>query len=487
MAALLFTTVDPHLVLAQKATIAQADLDAGFDPDAVLNDRDVFEIGSMNQERIQEFLDEHGTLGTRLFRDIDGKEKPAAEIIWRVATSYKINPNYLMALMQKEQSLVEDLNPTQKQLDWATGYGVCDSCSMDDPGIQDFKGFANQIEWAAKQHREKYLLQILGRGTTIAGYAPGKAITIDGWPVIPLNQATAMLYSYTPHISGNLNLWHIWRRWFALNFPDGTVVRGKTSNNIYLIRFGKRRPFKSMAVASSMVDPAKIVTVEDSSLAGYPDGQSITFPNYALVQLPDHTRWLIVNDKKRLIVNNKVFAKLGFNQDELVEADANDLDGYETGADITLATAYPTGALVRDPSSSVWYVEDGVRHAIPNRAFLTLYFPNQPIKSVTAKKLQSYTLGSTYALHEGELVRQNAAPDVYVIENGMRRPIPSGQVFDELGWKWKNIITLPKLVLKDYPIGDPVSAHPAVPDASSDRLAASSSTTTTIRIAADNP
>ena len=142
MAALLFTTVDPHVVLAQKATIAQADLDAGFDPDAVLNDRDVFEIGSMNQTRVQEFLDQHGTLGTRLFRDIDGKQKPAAEIIWRVATSYKINPNYLMALMQKEQSLVEDLNPTQKQMDWATGYGVCDSCSMDDPSIQDFKGFA---------------------------------------------------------------------------------------------------------------------------------------------------------------------------------------------------------------------------------------------------------------------------------------------------------------------------------------------------------
>jgi hypothetical protein len=166
-------------------------LDDGFQPQHILDDRDLFDIGNMNPERIQEFLDSRGTLGRMRFLDIDGQEKSATDIIWRVAVSYKMNPKYLLALLQKEQSLVEDRNPSQNQLDWATGYGVCDSCSKNDPSLEDFKGFARQLEWAAKQHRDKYLQQILLGGRTIAGYAPGKETVIDGTRLIPDNQATA--------------------------------------------------------------------------------------------------------------------------------------------------------------------------------------------------------------------------------------------------------------------------------------------------------
>ncbi|MEN9378840.1 MAG: hypothetical protein RJB15_518, partial [Pseudomonadota bacterium] len=51
--------------------------------------------------------------------------------------------------LQKEQSLVTDDTPTQKQLDWAAGYGVCDACSMNDPSLQRFRGFAIQTRRAA--------------------------------------------------------------------------------------------------------------------------------------------------------------------------------------------------------------------------------------------------------------------------------------------------------------------------------------------------
>ena len=153
---------------------AHTDPSAGG-PNMILGDGDI-ELGSLNLAGIQAFLSEKGTLGHYRTNDIDGVEKPASEIIWRVSTPYKINPRYLLALLQKEQSLVEHPSPSQRQFDWATGYGVCDSCSKDDPGIQDFKGFANQLEWAAKQHREKYLLQILGKGRTIAGHAPENSL-----------------------------------------------------------------------------------------------------------------------------------------------------------------------------------------------------------------------------------------------------------------------------------------------------------------------
>lgn len=152
----------------------------GFDPNAILDDRDIFDLGTMDLTALRSFLNQRGALGRMKIADIDGVEKEPAEIIWRVATSYKVNPKYLLALLQKEQSLVEDTSPTQRQLDWAMGFGVCDSCSKEDPRIQAYKGFANQIEYAAKQHRERYLFQLLGKGTTISGYAPGKLAVVDG-------------------------------------------------------------------------------------------------------------------------------------------------------------------------------------------------------------------------------------------------------------------------------------------------------------------
>jgi hypothetical protein len=431
-----------------------------FNPQAILDDRDIFDVNGMSFDRLQSFLAVRGTLGRFRVNDIDGVEKSAADIIWRVANSYKINPKYLLALMQKEQSLVEDTSPSQKQFDWATGYGVCDDCSMNDPSIQDFKGFANQLEWAAKQHREKYLLQILGRGTTVAGYAPGKTSLIDGIPITPANQATAMLYSYTPHFHGNENLWNIWQRWFALAFPDGTVVRGRSSKIAYLIRFGTKRPFKSNAVLASLVDPAKILTVEDSAIASYKQGKPIALPNYALTETPDGKRYLISGETKRLIASKAVFRKFGFNEDELVEIAADDLADYADGPDITATTVQPIGILAKDDKGGLWYIENGTRSPVPHKAFVSLYFNGNPAKLMSQKKLATYALGKPYRLHDGELVRAAGSPSVYVLENGVRRPIASAATFEEMGWKWKNVVTLPQSVLADYFIGDFVEPQP---------------------------
>ncbi|MBM3204782.1 hypothetical protein FJZ48_02260 [Candidatus Uhrbacteria bacterium] len=447
----------PLLAIAQ-STSTQKGVDANFNPNHILRDEDIFEIGIMSQERIQRFLEsKKGVLATKKMMDSDGVEKWPAEIIWRVATSYKINPKYLLTLMQKEQSLVDDPNPSQKQFDWAMGYGVCDSCSMDDPAIQHFKGFASQVEWAAKQHREKYLIQLLGRGSTISGYAPGKAAVVDGQTIVPANQATAMLYTYTPHIHGNANLWRIWNRWFSLVFPDGSIVREDGDSIAYLIRFGEKRPFKSKAVLASMVDPEKIQIVAAGQLNSYPDGSPIAFANYSLAETPNGDRYLLTGNKKRHIISNTVFAKLGFNEDEVLEASDEELLSYDDGADITTKSAYPTGLLAKDAKGNHWYVEGGVRQLIPNKAFLSLYFKGRPAKVLTQEKLATLTIGSPYQLHEGELIRIEKQSSVYVIENGNRRPIISGEVFETLGWKWKNVTVLPAKALVDYPIGDPVT------------------------------
>ncbi len=453
--------LSPFVTFAQDLshTSSTGKFEVGFRPEAILEDRDIFEIGNMTLASLQRFLSSKGTLGTYRTNDIDGIEKPASEIIWRVAGSYRINPRYLLALMQKEQSLVDDPHPTKKQFDWATGYGICDACSKDDPSLQEFKGFASQLEWAAKQHREKYLIQILGRGKTIAGYSPGKLAMIDHVPIVPVNNATAMLYSYTPHIHGNLNLWRIWQRWFSTPFPDGTTVKAEDSGKIYVIRFGEKRPYANLRVALSMVDAGKMVVTQERHLFNYPNGEAIRFPNYALIETPDHERYLLVGEKKRRFASSQVFRTLGFNTDEIVEATEDDLTAYEDGPDITKTTRYAVGILAKDQRQNLWYIEDGARHTIPHASLVHLYFRGWPVKRLTAKEISAFRVGEPYQLHDGELVRLKGDAAVYVMEHGERRPIPSAEAFEGFGWNWKNVVTLPKVVMDDYPLGEPLSSY----------------------------
>ncbi|MDQ7814862.1 MAG: hypothetical protein RDU25_03620 [Patescibacteria group bacterium] len=457
-----FQLLVPTYIQAQTPSI-----DAGFDPNRILEDEDIFDANGMSYERMVSFLRSKGALADYITIDIDGVPKTAAEIIWRVSQTYKMNPKYLLVLLQKEQSLVEDPSPSQRQMDWAAGYGVCDSCSKNDPSIQDFKGFASQLEWAAKQHREKYLFQILMKGRTIAGKAPGQAIPIDGMIVTPVNNATVMLYSYTPHIHGNLNLWRIWHRWFSLTFPDGSVVRGKPSGTTYLIRLGQKRPFASPVVMASMVDENKIIETSDTELAAYADGSLIQFPKYALLKDPQNRIWLLSDTGLRHIASMEIFNKFGFNLDEVIEVEEEDIIDYPVAKAIDENTQFPQGVLLQDKvSKKVWYVDDEGKHLIAHPTILALYFKNWKPKQVTTKTLDTYATAPDYTFHNAELVKGEKSTAVYVMDGGALRAIPSAEIFESMGWKWKNIVTVPDKLISSYPIGDIFDLKPVASVAS---------------------
>jgi hypothetical protein len=123
-------------------------------------------------------------------------------------------------------------------------------------------------------------------------------------------------------------------------------------------------------------------------------------------------------------------------------------------------------SLVRDPQKKIWYTEDGVKQAIPDPIYIKLYFNQRPIRSITKEKLEALKTGEPIGLRDGELVKSNAKGEnsVYVIENGKKRPIPSGQIFEELGWQWKNVLSVPKKLIDAYPTGANVNPYFVLPE-----------------------
>ena len=190
---------------------------------------------------------------------INAGTRTAAQIINDVAKACGINPQVLIILLEKEQSLITDNWPLNRQHRSATGF-ACPDTALCDPA---YEGFFYQVYSAARQFRVYQTYPnsynyIAGRANRIywqtnygnfvnpSGNAddPSRAgQTTCGYSSVYIeNQATAALYIYTPYrpnqkslanlrgtgddcsTYGNRNFWRLFNDWFGST--QGTVHNG---------------------------------------------------------------------------------------------------------------------------------------------------------------------------------------------------------------------------------------------------------------------
>jgi len=432
---------------------------AAFDPNYIISDEEVLDYTSMDLLGIKAFLTiKNSPLSTYTCTDPDGKEMSAAEIIYDRATANQVSPKFLLVLMQKEQSLIEDPDPNQNQLDWATGYGCPDGGSCN----TRWQGFWKQINSASMQFRD-YMdnpqLYTYKIGGTYTLNNPYGVISKDPITVTPVNQATAALYNYTPHVyNGNFNFYNIWQRYFTLDYPDGSLVQIKGEIGVWLIQQGKKRPFISRGALISRFDPNKIISVNKADLDKYDLSTPIKFPQYSLIRSPRGTIFLLVDDKKRGFANSEAFRKMGFNPAEVTSASWEDVNSYIDGVPLTATSTYPTGALLQDKKTGgVYWIIEGTKAPLLDKILLKTKFNTKKIIPSSSAELDGYQTISPVLFADGELLKSNNSTAVYVISGGKKRPIYSGEVFEKLGYKWQNITTVSPQLLYLYDLGEPIT------------------------------
>ncbi|MGY1690050.1 LGFP repeat-containing protein [Geodermatophilus sp. SYSU D01105] len=187
-----------------------------FDPGNIISDGVFYNSSTMSTAEVQSFLQTKGSgcsgsyclksyrqdTWTRAkdsfcagYQGVAGET--AAKILSKVARSCGVNPQALLVILQKEQSLVTATAPTSARLRSAMGYGCPDTAPCD----AQYYGFYNQVFSAA--HRFKEYRANPSRWNHRAGvtvnvrYHPNAAC--GTLPVYIQNQATAGLYNYTPY------------------------------------------------------------------------------------------------------------------------------------------------------------------------------------------------------------------------------------------------------------------------------------------------
>ncbi len=233
---------------------------SGFVPGNIISDSAMRRSSSMTTSEIQNFLNAKGsncTSGSNCLKNYTENGKKAAQIIYEISQKYKINPQVLIVLLQKEVGLVTINNPGSWRYRSATGYGCLDST----PGVcnSSYYGFTNQLKWSATMfnailNRSSTWYTPYTVGTNYIQYSP--AASCGKVQVNIANLATAALYSYTPYTPnraalnadygtgdscsayGNRNFFLYMRDWFGYRletpfFQVGTKIYMRGYNNTY--------------------------------------------------------------------------------------------------------------------------------------------------------------------------------------------------------------------------------------------------------------
>jgi len=401
--------------------------------------------------------------------------RTAAEIIYNAAQEAKINPQFLLTLLQKEQSLIEDTEADERSLNFAMGYYCYDGnyCNV------QYKGFGKQVRGAALQFRwyidniHSYNWQP-NKPACADDPTPLLPCTSKGTVITPANKITAAMYIYTPHLHGNKLFFTLWNKYgFGGEiddeendlpttepsfFPEGALLKAKGSQagTIYLISNGEKRAFADMTSLLSRFDPDKVLLVDQAELDKYSNGQLITYANYSVLESPDGDRYLIDGLTKRLIASDEVFRQLGFNPDEIEKVKQSELDAYITGDNLDTSTS-PFAELWQDMSSeAIYLVKDGQKHRIVDQFIVDVNFSDMKIKDVTTKTLDDLKTSTPIKLVDGTLLKADADARVYVISNGQRRLIPDGNTFSKLGYSWAGVYTVASKIMNLHQLGEPI-------------------------------
>jgi hypothetical protein len=242
---------------AQALAVSGSEFDAGF----IISDEVFFNSNAMSEGQIQSFLqstigpcsndnclsvkklDTASRSGDAMCGPYNGAaQEPVARILFKVGQACGINPQVLIVMLQKEQSLISgpiSRAPSNSRLDRAMGYACPDNTVI--PGYCDpaFGGVYNQLYKAAWQY--KRYANPPGTSAFFTKFRPGATANVQynvpvscGTKAVHIrNQATANLYYYTPYTPnaaalgnlygtgdgcsayGNRNFWVYFNNWFG--------------------------------------------------------------------------------------------------------------------------------------------------------------------------------------------------------------------------------------------------------------------------------
>jgi hypothetical protein len=396
----------------------------------------------------------------------------AAQIIYNAAQQYRVNPQVLIVLIQREQGLITDDWPwVTPQYSSATGYGCPDSgpnhsivCNS------QYFGFYNQVFLAARQFR------LYADNPNSYNYVPGRGNFIQwspqpscGGTIVNIqNQATASLYNYAPYRPNdaalaagygtgdacssyaNRNFWLYFNDWFgptvAGKYPS-PLYKSDTADTIYAVANNTKYPIANFYVLNAYGWAGYPVSVvPDSIISGYTTGPTLTSPIAKKQDDPGGTLYLF-DDGKRYPINIQACK---YNPDGSTISNTTwGLDCFNSNVSYSLPNALIDRFTAQDITipnvilydNSAWKLEGGKKRRITDPVFVDIlggWGNTRWMKDINASQPEGKLL-----IPDNTLVKFDNGPVIYLLVNAQLYPIPGPDEFSAWGLGSRKIYSLP--------------------------------------------
>lgn len=107
-------------------------------------------------------------------------------------------------------------------------------------------------------------------------------------------------------------------------------------------------------------------------------------------------------------------------------------------------------------TGGVYFVTSAGKQALTDRIYLSTFFKNKKIISKTPTALEVPKLLEPLRFGNGSLLMTSSSKAVYLIYNNQRKAFLSGITFEQLGYAWADVITVPSTLLNKYAEGSAI-------------------------------
>lgn len=124
---------------------------------------------------------------------------------------------------------------------------------------------------------------------------------------------------------------------------------------------------------------------------------------------------------------------------------------------------FPNGAIIKSNASpKVYYLENFTKRPIESPQMLESRFDWRGLIVTSQEAIDEIPNGAALTFRDGSLLSNRGA--VYIISDGKRRLIVSPEAFLRLGFKWSSVKPVSDAEINLHPVGEPVTTSSTYPD-----------------------
>jgi len=227
--------------------------------------------------------------------------------------------------------------------------------------------------------------------------------------------------------------------------PNGLVLSSSSDGKAYLLDRGEKRWIKTPSIFEERFRWQDVIFIPSSEMNSFSEGTPLGFPDGTLVnEVTTGKVYEISNGLKRWIINGQVFNGLGYSWQNIKNISATESNLHSAGANITAADTHPDGTLVTSRSTpKVYFIENGQKRWISNGSIFESRFHWKNIVFIPENELNSYPDGNDLNYRDGILIA--ALGKVFLVStptgssNQAKNWIFNPAAFAGLSFKWGDI------------------------------------------------